>query len=265
MGTSVSADALPSGGLALAAYESLAPFYDRFTQDYEYERWLEEIETWALAHGLESRNLLDVACGTGKSFEPMLNHGYAVTACDISPAMVARARRKSAGAADVVVADMRRLPWRSQFHLMTCLDDAVNYLLEESDLMAALSSMRNALRPGGILVFDTNSLFTYRTIFAEAFDVTSGELRFRWRGDATADFEPGGIATATIEVTGSGERTSSRHLQRHWPVEALRSACESAGLERVSFRGQMTGCRVLGDPDEGRHTKVLCLAARPDL
>ena len=53
---------------------------------------------------LRGRRLLDVACGTGRSFLPMLERGYDVTACDISPAMAARAREKSGGAARVLVA-----------------------------------------------------------------------------------------------------------------------------------------------------------------
>ena len=249
--------------LALDAYEALAPLYDHFTDGYEYERWLGGIEAWALASGLRGRDLLDVACGTGKSFEPMLRRGYRVTGCDLSPGMVAEAARKSAGAADVVVADMRELPWRSCFDLITCVDDAVNYLLDEDDLVAALTSMRRALRPGGILVFDTNSLATYRSTFAEEFEVESGDWRFRWRGEADAAFEPGGVAGATVEASGPEPQPASRHVQRHWPVAVLRDACADAGLERISFRGQMTGCRLMGDPDEESHTKVVCLAARP--
>ena len=52
-------------------------------------------------HRLQGRRLLDVACGTGKSFIPMLERGWEVTACDISAAMVEVARGKvgDAGAA----------------------------------------------------------------------------------------------------------------------------------------------------------------------
>src|SRR3954453_9117831 len=122
---------------AVAAYELLAPFYDLYTHDYAHEDLLGEIEAIALEHGLGGRRLLDVGCGTGKSFLPMLARGYEVTACDISPAMVERALRKVAGRARVVVADMRALPRLGQFDLITCLDDAVNYLLDEGELATA--------------------------------------------------------------------------------------------------------------------------------
>src|SRR4051812_30135402 len=111
------------------AYDTLAPFYDRFTADYEHEPVLDRIETLAIEYGLPGRRLLDVACGTGKSFLPFLRRGYDVTACDLSPRMVALARRKLGpqNRGRVVVADMRALPWRDAFDLVTCLDDAVNH------------------------------------------------------------------------------------------------------------------------------------------
>src|SRR5712671_8218095 len=99
-----------SGMATLDAYEPLAPLYDRFTAAYDHDRWLTAVEKLAREEGLKGRRLLDVGCGSGKSFLPMLARGYEVTACDISPAMVKVARRKVAGRARVIVADMRSLP-----------------------------------------------------------------------------------------------------------------------------------------------------------
>ena len=253
----------PSADAALAAYEPLAPFYDRFTADSKYEPVLNGIETWALAQGLAGKRLLDVACGTGKSFEPLLGKGYEVSACDLSPAMVAEARRKWAAAAEIVVADMRNLPWRSEFDLVTCLDDAVNYLLEEEDLRDAISSMARALRPDGIAVFDANTLLTYRTDFAESFEMDDGETRFTWRGECSPDAGAGVIGSATVTVDHPDGPRESRHVQRHWPVEELRAACLEAGFQHVVFRGLAEGPRLVGEPDEERHLKLVCLAARP--
>src|SRR3954453_12141681 len=88
---------------ARAAYELLAPFYDSYTREYGHERWLANLEAIATAHGLRGNRLLDVGCGTGKSFLPMIERGYEVTGCDISPAMVERAREAAGGAAAGVV------------------------------------------------------------------------------------------------------------------------------------------------------------------
>src|SRR3954453_24180348 len=123
----------------VAAYELLAPFYDLYTHDYAHEDLLGEIEAIALEHGLGGRRLLDVGCDTGKSFVPMLARGYEVTACDISPAMVERARE--VGDADVFVADPRELPVVGPFGPAIALDDTLNYLLSEEEVRLAFEGV----------------------------------------------------------------------------------------------------------------------------
>src|SRR3954470_1269257 len=148
---------------ARPAYDALASTYDAFTADYDYERWLTVLHGLAAEHGARGRRLLAVGGGTARSFEPMLRRGYEVMACDISPAMVDRATARLARSGGrAAVADMRRLPDWGTFDLVTCLDDAVNYLHSEADLNAAFASVAGALRPSGVYVFDVNSLTTYR-------------------------------------------------------------------------------------------------------
>src|SRR5215211_9378721 len=127
---------LPS---AAEAYERLAPFYDELTREHNYEPWTSALEDAARRFGVSGRRLLDVACGTGKSFLPFLRRGYAVTACDLSVEMAAIAAAKAPGA-DVLVADVRTLERLGSFDLITWLDDSVNYLLDQDELEAACAS-----------------------------------------------------------------------------------------------------------------------------
>lgn len=249
---------------AFATYEAFAPFYDQFTADHGHEDWMADVEELARDHGLRGRRLLDVACGTGNSFMPMLRRGYEVTACDLSPAMVARARRKLAGRGEVVVADMRSLPWRGRFDLVTCVDDAMNYLLSPADLVAALRSIRRALVPGGLVVFDVNSIATYRTGFSGDLSVDCEGVSFRWVGEASEFMPPGEVAAATIMlVEPDGESSPiGRHVQRHHSIDEIRLACEEAGLQSLEFRGLVPDGGLVPDPDEEIHTKIVCVAAR---
>lgn len=250
---------------AAEAYEALAPFYDRYTASYDYEQWLTNIEEIARGWGLRGRRLLDVGCGTGKSFEPMLGRGYGVIACDLSPAMVAVARERFGEQAEVFVADMRDLPELGAFDLLTCLDDSLNYLLDDEDLCAAFRGFARNLAPGGIAIFDLNSLATYRGFFARDAVADGPDTLFCWRGEAEAGTQPGGVASSVVEIfsTSDGEswrRTSSRHVQRHHPPAAVRKALEASGLELLELRGQVTGAQIETPADEGRHTKLVYFA-----
>jgi SAM-dependent methyltransferase len=252
-------------GDALATYEAFAPFYDRFTADHGHEEWMADLEELARDHGVGGPRLLDVACGTGSSFMPMLRRGYRITACDRSPAMVERARAKLGARGDVRVADMRSLPWRSEFDLATCVDDCLNYLLSLADVVAALRSIREALVPGGLLVFDVNALGAYRTSFADELTFDAGGTKFLWRGEATRSTRPGELVSATIDVLGQdGQPTSTvRHLQRHYSIDQLRLACGEAGLDCLEFRGEVAGRGLVPDPSEEESSKIVCVATRP--
>ncbi|HMJ03020.1 MAG TPA: class I SAM-dependent methyltransferase [Conexibacter sp.] len=252
---------------ALAAYEQLAPVYDRFTAGYDHAGWIDGLLRIAHAHGQSGLRVLDVGCGTGKSFAPLLERGYDVWACDISPAMVARARMRPDVDPDrVLVADMRDLPALGPFDLVTCLDDAVNYLLSPADLAAAFASVARVLAPRGTYLFDVNSLATYRAGFAARATFERPLAAAVCRGETTGAIEPGTLCTASIEIAGRrGRRRVSRHVQRHHPEGAIRDALGSAGLACRAVLGQSTGAVLHADADEEVHTKlvyVACLAAR---
>src|SRR5687768_8584321 len=167
---------------AAETYQGLAPFYDELTREHDYEGWTHHLEQTALRFGVTGRTLLDAACGTGKSFLPFLGRGYDVTACDISPEMVELARHK-APEVEPFVADMCALGELGSFDLITCLDDSVNYLLVEGELEAALASFAANLAPDGVLVFDVNTVSTYRTTFARDAIVDGPGVYLVWHGE----------------------------------------------------------------------------------
>src|ERR671930_953467 len=186
----------PDRDPALEAYEALAPFYDAYTASYEHERWLARLEAIALELGLRGRRLLDVGCGTGKSFLPYLDRGYEVVACDISPAMVEVAASKAAGRARLEVCDMRELPRLGEFDFVCCIDDAVNYLLEHEELASTFRGLARNLAPGGVVLFDVNSLTTYRTFFASISVVVGDGRVLVWDGHADSSSGEGELVSA---------------------------------------------------------------------
>lgn len=247
---------------ALLAYEALAPVYDDFTDGYEHDAWVGRLERIARQHGAKGPRVLDIACGTGKSFAPLLERGYDVWACDVSPAMVERARRcAGVDPARVLVADMRGLPELGAFALATCLDDAVNYLLSEEDLVAAFACVARALAPDGVYLFDANTLATYRAGFAETAVFERPLAGAVWRGETAEPIRPGALCSAAIELeAGDGEAAISRHVQRHHPISTVCRALASAGLACRAVLGQSTGGVLHEEPDEDAHTKLVYVA-----
>ncbi len=247
-----------------AAYDNLAAGYDLLTQAYDYDRWLAVLERLALEHGLSGTRLLDVACGTGSSFLPLLRAGYRVTACDISPKMIALAAEKARGRVTLRVADMRELPRWGAFDLITCLDDSLNHLVEREDVVRALIGMRKNLARSGLLVFDVNAFAAY---CQPADHVIMGDDRLvAWRGAAAAVHAPGETGTVLIDVfeRSGGDlwihRTFSQP-HRHYPLDELAELVALAGLQIVAVRGQRPGAELDPEPDETYHSKIVLVAA----
>jgi SAM-dependent methyltransferase len=248
----------------MGGYDELAQVYDAFTAGSDYEIWTSHVLALLGAHGWRGTTVLDVACGTGKSFIPFLRREFSVTGCDCSPAMLAEAARK-APEVPLVEADMRQLPQLGVFELVTCFDDSLNHLLDAADLESALRSIAANLHPRGLLVFDLNTLLAYRTTFAVDRISRDGHVLFAWSGDSTADAPRGCRATARIDAflpvrDGLYERISTCHEQRHFPPELVVGLLTRSGLECLGVHGVRDDGSHTPEVDEAQHLKVMYVA-----
>ncbi|MBS1883650.1 MAG: methyltransferase domain-containing protein [Actinobacteria bacterium] len=250
------------GRHAELAYEAIAPVYDDFTAHHDYRLWVGNLLKIGRAHGLRGETVLDVACGTGKSFLPLLEEGWKVTACDISPSMAELARAKAGPAVRIEVADMRELPVYGSFDLVCCLDDAVNYLHSQAELEQSLRRMAANMAPHALLIFDSNTLTTYRDFFGEHVEIEANGRRMIWDGRSGGEVEPGEISEALFEVEpltpGTGPTIEPElHRQRHHPESEVREAIDAAGLELVALYGHHHDGIPHQPMSEDDHTKAI--------
>ncbi|WP_250001428.1 bifunctional 2-polyprenyl-6-hydroxyphenol methylase/3-demethylubiquinol 3-O-methyltransferase UbiG [Actinoplanes sp. M2I2] len=94
----------------------------------------------------DARTLLEVGCGTGQDSEFFQQEGLAVTAVDLSPAMVERARARGVRASVRDVLDLG-FP-ESTFDAVYSINTLLH--VPNADLDAALNAIRAVLAPGGL-------------------------------------------------------------------------------------------------------------------
>jgi SAM-dependent methyltransferase len=250
---------------AEVAYDALARHYDTFTAHHDYEAWTATIERLARRHGLCGSRLLDVACGTGKSLEPFVRRGYTAVGCDLSQPMLDLAEAKLGAHVRLERHDLRSLPRLGTFDLVCCLDDALNYLVANDELSAALTGLAANLAPGGVLVFDVNSLRSYRTFFASLTVVPSPDRVLVWDGQASPTIGPGEIAPSLVQMLerGSGgtwSRQESVHYQRHHSRGVIEAALREAQLQRAGLYGMRLDGSVSAAFSETANSKALYIA-----
>jgi SAM-dependent methyltransferase len=100
--------------------------------------------------------VLELGCGTGRVAIPIAQAGVPVVGFDSSPAMLAIARRKSAGLAHVrwVEGDMRDFGLEERFGLVISPFRSFQLLLTVADQLACLARIRQHLVKGGRLAFN---------------------------------------------------------------------------------------------------------------
>jgi SAM-dependent methyltransferase len=99
-----------------------------------------------------ARTLLDVACGTGANL-PRFAESFEVMGLDASEHMV-RLAQERCPEVEFVTADMRNFDLGRRFDAIVSLFSGVGYLVEESDLREAVSTMAKHLNPGGVLMLE---------------------------------------------------------------------------------------------------------------
>jgi SAM-dependent methyltransferase len=123
----------------------------------------------------------------------------------------------------------------SQFDVVTCFYDSVNYLTDEGDLERVCAGVARALRPDGYLIFDINTAAEYATwderdcVTHDGHDcLVYNQLSY----DPDARLATGRIVWFVRELDRwwRGEET---HIERAWGDDAVREALDGAGLALV--------------------------------
>jgi SAM-dependent methyltransferase len=99
-------------------------------------------------------SILDVACGIGTQALGLAALGHRVTASDLSPQALERARREAQQRLldiDFSLADMRQVHAHhgKEFDVVIACDNSVPHLLTDQDLLAAFEQFFACTRPGG--------------------------------------------------------------------------------------------------------------------
>jgi SAM-dependent methyltransferase len=132
-------------------YHRILPFYDAELAD----RGDGPFWTRAAREPRPAR-VLELGCGTGRATAFLAESAARVVGFDLSPELVAVARRKLQGKRNVALfaADMRNVALREEFDLVTAVDDPFSHLTEDEDRARAFAAAVHHLAPGGRFVLD---------------------------------------------------------------------------------------------------------------
>lgn len=222
------------------AYSGFAAVYDAFMDNIPYEEWAEYLTGLLADYGVTGGLVLELGCGTGSLTELLARRGFDMIGVDVSEEMLQAAMEKRAESGlDILylLQDMREFELYGTVAAVVSICDSMNYLTEYGDLVTVLKLVNNYLDPGGVFIFDLNTIHKYRDEIGEETIAESREdAGFIWENYFDEDSRINEY-DLTLFVREDGDlyrRYDETHFQRAYELAEIRQAAEEAGMEFVT-------------------------------
>ena len=219
------------------SYGVFSEFYDALTANVSYDTVAQVLSSLLTRYGKSRGLLLDLACGTGSVSVRLAEKGYEVIGVDLSPEMLSEAQNKAYSAGQNILflcQDMTALDLYGTVDAAVCTLDGLCHLPDEESLSAALRKVSLFMNPGGVFLFDVNSVYKHRAVLGNnTFVYDTDDVYCVWQNTLLPDgvtvqmdldfFEP-------VSDAGDYVRQSERFTERAYPRETLEAMLKKAGF-----------------------------------
>lgn len=219
------------------SYGIFSEFYDALTANVSYDTVAQVLSSLLTRYGKGRGLLLDLACGTGSVSVRLAEKGYEVIGVDLSPEMLSEAQNKAYTTGQNILflcQDMTKLDLYGTVDAAVCTLDGLCHLPNEESVSAALGKVSLFMNPGGVFLFDVNSVYKHRAVLGNnTFVYDTDDVYCVWQNTLLSDgvtvqmdldfFEP-------VSDAGDYVRQSERFTERAYPRETLEAMLKKAGF-----------------------------------
>lgn len=222
----------------MEAYTGFAQVYDMFMDNIDYGQWSRYLIELLREYGVQDGIVLDMGCGTGNITQRLSSAGFDMIGIDNSQEMLNIAMDKRGDDTSVLylLQDMRELELYGTVAAVVCICDSMNYITEYEDLEEVFRLVNNYLDPGGVFIFDLNTVYKYEQIGDSTIAEDREDSSFIWDNYYYADEK---INEYQLSIFVKGEdgrydKFSENHFQRAYTLDEVVEAVEQAGMEFVT-------------------------------
>ena len=207
--------------------------YDTFMDNIPYEEWEKYLKSLLYEYGVREGLVLELGCGTGNMTEILAQSGYDMIGVDNAEEMleIAIEKRMKSGL-DILYLqqDMREFELYGTVKAIVSVCDSVNYILEEEELEEVFRLVNNYLDPGGVFIFDFNTVYKYREILGE-------ECSFIWDNYYYEEERINEYELSLFIREGDSElyrKYQETHFQKAYDLETMKRLITQSGLEYIT-------------------------------
>ena len=209
-------------------YSILANYYDKFThKDCDYVRWSQYL--YNIANAYNAREVVELACGTGKMTTLLVERGLKIIGIDHSVDMLNVARAKCK--ANFVCQDMRRFALPHQSDMAICVNDGVNYLTPR-ELQPFFCQVAANVKLGAPFVFDVSTSYKLTQVISDNVFYWDDEREtLLWSNSLKGQSVEMNLTLFEQDEKGTYRRRDERHVQYVHRQDAIEWALLNAGFE----------------------------------
>lgn len=222
----------------MEAYTGFAEVYDLFMDNVPYEEWNRYLTGLLKEYGISDGLVLELGCGTGRMTRLLSKSGYDMIGVDNSEEMlqIARDAEKESEGILYLLQDMREFELYGTVRAVVSVCDSINYILEEEELLEVFRLVNNYLDPGGIFIFDMNTIYKYKELLGETTICENREEgSFIWDNYYDEE-EQINQYDLTLFIKTEKElyrKYEETHFQRAYEAEQVQRLLEEAGMEFI--------------------------------
>lgn len=230
----------------MAYFEAFSSVYDIFTEGVNYHQRAKYILSLLEKNGIKGGALLDLACGTATLTSEFCKTGFEVIGVDLSEDMLMIAREKLSFYGNKVLLlcqDMRELDLFGTVNACVCSLDSINHLESIEDVRRVFENVFLFMQPGGVFIFDVNTIYKHQSVLADNTFVYESEDAFLvWQNSLQDNGRSVDIMLDIFvqKTDGSYERSSEDFTETAFSIEELKQALKIAGFTDICVYDDMT-------------------------
>ena len=232
----------------MRAYTDFARVYDTFMDDTPYEEWCAFLTGVLKEFHIEKDLVLELGCGTGTLTQLLAAAGFDMIGVDNSEEMlgIAMEKKEAAGRGEELLylcQDMREFELYGTVRGVVSICDSMNYIMSAEELLEVFRLVNNYLDPGGIFLFDMNTVYKYRELLGDATIAENREdCSFIWENTWYEEEQANEYDLTIFERAESGlfRKYTETHFQRAYEIGEVKRLLQEAGMEFVAVYDAFT-------------------------
>ncbi len=230
----------------MGGYSFFSSVYDTLTENVNYAARADYIADLLAENGIKGGILLDLACGTGTLSIEMSKKGFEVIGVDASADMLSVAMNNAYESERNILflcQPMQQLDLYGTINAAICTLDSINHLTDEADVQATFDKVSLFTEPGGVFIFDVNTVYKHREILADnTFVYDMDDVYCVWQNSLDKETDTVQIDLDIFEQIDDGvyERMQESFCERAYALPLLKEMLGKAGFETVAVYDELS-------------------------